>query len=93
MAQSMHDLARKGRDIGAMDALCPKCGHCLWAERMPVADRFGVWAYFDDEEQSDTYSERVGRCPGCGAWLDARALSVSATASLTPRHHAPRAAR
>jgi hypothetical protein len=41
---------------------------------VPVADRFGVWACFDDEEQSATYAEQVGRCPGCGAWLNADAL-------------------
>jgi hypothetical protein len=52
-----------------MDVSCPKCSHRLWAEKVYGADRFGVWAFFAEEEQSDTYSERVGLCPECGAWL------------------------
>jgi predicted AAA+ superfamily ATPase len=77
MARSVQDFARGGRDTGAVDVRCPECDHDLWAEQMPVADRFGVWVCFDDEEQSDTYAEQVGRCPGCGAWLNAQALSLS----------------
>ena len=77
MARIVQDLARRGRDTGVMEVSCEECGHGLWAEEVPVADRFGVWACFDDEEQSDTYAERVGRCPGCGARLNARALSAA----------------
>ena len=44
---------------------------------LAVADRFGVLACFDDDENSDTYSERVGRCPGCGAWVNAKELLVT----------------
>ena len=29
-----------------------------------MADRFGVWACFDDEERSDTYAEQVGGVRG-----------------------------
>jgi hypothetical protein len=61
-------LAHKGRDAGVparfngtMDVACPECGHGLRAEVMPVADRFRVWACFDDEERSATYAELVGR--------------------------------
>jgi hypothetical protein len=60
-----------------MNVTRPGCGHGLWAEEVPVADRFGVWACFDDEENSDTYAERVGRCPGCGAWVNAEELLVT----------------
>ncbi len=77
MARSVQDLGRGGHDTGAMDVSCPECGHSLWAEEMPVADRFGVWACFDDEERSDTYAAQVGRCPGCDAWLNARVLSAA----------------
>jgi hypothetical protein len=24
------------------------------------------WVFFDDEKTSETYSQRIGRCPGCG---------------------------
>ncbi len=78
MARSVQDFARGGRDNGAMDAMCQGCGHGLWVEEMPVADRFCVLACFDDEERSESYAERVGRCPECGAWLDARTLSSGA---------------
>ena len=77
MARSVQDLARKERDTGAMEVPCRECGHDLWAEEVPVADRFGVWACFDDEERSDTYTEQVGGCPGCGARLNAHALSAT----------------
>jgi hypothetical protein len=35
------------------------CWHSLREEELPVADRFGVWARFDDEERSATYAERA----------------------------------
>jgi hypothetical protein len=57
-----------------MEVSCKEYGHGLWAEEVPVADRFGVLACFDDEERSDTYAERVGRCPGCGCWLNSEVL-------------------
>ena len=38
-----------------------------------MADRFGVWVCFDDEELSVTYTEQVGRCPGCGVGLNVNA--------------------
>jgi hypothetical protein len=66
----------EGATLGAMEVSCEECGHGLWAEEVPVADRFGVWACFDDEERSDTYAERVGRCPGCSARLNAEELLV-----------------
>ena len=73
-------LAYKGRDTGvparcdgAMDVTCPECGHGLRAEELPVGDRFGVPACFDEEERSATYAERARRYPGQGAWLDADA--------------------
>jgi hypothetical protein len=56
-----------------MEVSCSECGHGLWAEEVPVADRFGVWACFDDEELSVTYTEQVGRCPGCGVGLNVNA--------------------
>jgi hypothetical protein len=36
-----------------------------------------VLACFDDDENSDTFSERVGRCPGCGAWVNEEELLVA----------------
>ena len=62
---------------GAMEVSCRECGYDLWAEEIPEADRFRVWACFDDEEQSDTYTQQIGRYPGCGARLNAQALSAA----------------
>lgn len=52
-----------------MDVCCPKCAHDLWAKKESVAEHFGMWAFFDRENHSAPYSERVGQCPECGAWL------------------------
>ena len=52
-----------------MDVSCPKCAHRLWAEKVYVAHSFDIWAFFAAEKESGTYSERVGLCPECGAWL------------------------
>ena len=30
---------------------------------------FGMVAFFDDRTGSDTFGERVTRCPGCDLWL------------------------
>ena len=75
---SGHDFAPSARFTGAMEVSCRECGHGLWAEEVPVADRFGVWACFDDEERSGTYAEQVGRCPGCEARLNAEELLLVA---------------
>ena len=69
MARSVQEIARKGRFTWAMDIPCPKCAHNLWAEKVYEAESYYVWAFFENEEHSETYSERVGRCPECGAWL------------------------
>ena len=69
MARSVQEIARKGRFTWAMDVSCPKCAHRLRAEKLSVAEHFGMWSFLDNEEHSDTYAERVGLCPECGAWL------------------------
>ena len=33
--------------------------------------------FSDDEEESDTYTEQVTRCPGCDLWLYALAIEPS----------------
>jgi hypothetical protein len=51
---------------------CTECGHALWSEvRRHGAYRFVV--HFDDG-RSDTYSEHVLACPGCGGGLSLQAL-------------------
>ena len=65
----MQEIASKGRFTWAMDVYCPKCAHSLWAQRAYIAESYYVWAFFDNEEHSATYTEQVGLCPECGAWL------------------------
>jgi hypothetical protein len=32
------------------------------------------WVFFDDLETSETYTQRVERCPTCGRWLERKDL-------------------
>ena len=37
------------------------------------------WVFYDDEKTSETYSQRIGSCPGCGKAFDRKdMLSPSA---------------
>ena len=83
MAQSMQDFACEERHTGTMEVSCTECGHDLWTEEVSVADRFGVWACFDDEELSETYAEQVLRCPECTAGLNAEVLEERERARLS----------
>ena len=82
MARSMQEMAllcapHQGSWVlyyYVMVVACQECAHRLCAEEVRVEDRFGVWVCFDEEEQSDTYAEQVGKCPECGAWLNTDAL-------------------
>jgi hypothetical protein len=47
---------------------CPECGQKLWTELGNVG-LFRLVMFFDDDEGSDTYAERVDCCPGCDLWL------------------------
>jgi hypothetical protein len=55
---------------------CP-CGqdHDLWAEFWWVGGQYR-WVFFDDNEASETYSEQVEHCPGCGKKLDRKNLTM-----------------
>jgi hypothetical protein len=55
---------------------CPECGHKLWSE-VGNLGAFRMVMFSDDEEESDTYTEQVTRCPGCGLWLYALAIKPS----------------
>lgn len=67
-----------GATLGRWTCRAKGAGTGCGSKRCPHSDRFCVLACFDDEERSESYAERVGRCPECGAWLDARALSAGA---------------
>ncbi len=61
--------ANGGHNGWVMDVCCPKCERRLWAQKVPIADGFDVWDFFDNEVRSDTYGQRVGLCVECGTWL------------------------
>jgi hypothetical protein len=60
--------------------------HCLCKKRSMIRaefwwkaaeDKHG-WVYFDDDEASQTYTQSVTHCPGCGEELHRRMLSAAA---------------
>jgi hypothetical protein len=61
------DAGARKRFSMTMEESCQGCGNPLWAEDVPVGDRFRTRTCFGEEERSGTYAERVGRCPACGA--------------------------
>ena len=45
------------------------CGHGILCEVRRAGEHLGVLVFVDDEPTSETYSERVKSCPGCGEQL------------------------
>jgi hypothetical protein len=54
--------------------VCCGCGHRVSYELRRHGERLGTVAFFDEEPASETYGERVGRCPGCAERLGVHAL-------------------
>jgi hypothetical protein len=52
----------------ATPLLC-ECGHSVFCQLRRHGERLGTMAFFDDEETSAVYGERIERCPGCGVRL------------------------
>jgi hypothetical protein len=50
----------------------------LWAEFWWVGREYR-WVFFDDDETSETYSEQVTHCPGCGRTLVRKNLRAVST--------------
>jgi hypothetical protein len=55
---------------------CP-CGgeHEIWGELWWVGG-YHEWVFFDDLQTSETYSEDITHCPGCGRQLERKALNL-----------------
>jgi hypothetical protein len=45
------------------------CGYRVWSKLERVGRSLGTLVFFDDEQTSETYTERVIRCPGCSERL------------------------
>ena len=63
--------ARNGKEDVSMVALRCPCGEELWW----VGDTY-EWVYFDDLNTSETHTEQITHCPGCGRQLDRRNLET-----------------
>jgi hypothetical protein len=59
--------------------VCPCArGSDLWGEFWWIGRGY-QWVFFDDDETSETYSEQVTHCTGCGRLLDRKNLRAAAT--------------
>ena len=45
----------------------------IWAEFWWTGEEHN-WAFFDDRETSETYTERIMHCPACGQQLERKNL-------------------
>jgi hypothetical protein len=43
--------------------------HPIWGEFWWVGAKY-QWVFFDDQERSETYTERLIRCPACSQRLE-----------------------
>ena len=46
------------------------CGHAILCEVMRLGERLSTLTFFDNEATSETHTERVESCPGCGEQLE-----------------------
>jgi hypothetical protein len=52
----------------AADLRCV-CGYALLCALRREGERLGFLLFFDNDPTSETYSEQVENCPGCGVQL------------------------
>jgi hypothetical protein len=66
-----------GGDDTVAALYCP-CAqqHQIWGEFWWVAGKYR-WMFFDDQERSETYTERIIYCPDCAKHLERRELNES----------------
>ena len=59
---------------------CP-CEHKrrIWGESWRVGEKHEGWAFFDDQDWSETYAQRLTHCPACGRRLERKHLLGAAT--------------
>ena len=51
----------------------------IWAESRRVGEKHEVWAFFDQQDWSETYAQRLTRCPACGRRLERKNLLETVT--------------
>jgi hypothetical protein len=58
---------------------CPcKQKRQIWGESWRIGEAQG-WAFFDQQDWSETYAQRLTRCPACGRRLERQTLLEAAT--------------
>jgi hypothetical protein len=77
----MYQLLSLVRDIergGPMAVLVCSCtrGGNLWGEFWWIGQGY-QWVFFDDDETSETYTEQITHCTGCGRPLDRKNLRMT----------------
>jgi hypothetical protein len=50
--------------------------HPIWAEFWWVGGKY-QWVFFDDQDRSETYTERLIQCPACGLRLERMNLDAA----------------
>ena len=58
--------------------VCVRGGGDLWGEFWWVGREY-KWVFFDDDNTSETYTEQVTHCPGCGRLLDRKTLKAASS--------------
>ncbi len=53
----------------ALTLQCP-CGYAVLCEVERLGERLGTLVFFDHDPSSETYSQRVKNCLGCGVHLE-----------------------
>lgn len=56
--------------VGELAALRCACGHNIAVELRDKRERICNVVFFDSEPTSDSYGQRIRRCPCCGVELD-----------------------
>jgi hypothetical protein len=60
--------------VAALFCSC-KQQHPIWGEFWWVEGKY-KWVFFDEQDWSKTYSERLTHCPGCGLRLERMNLDM-----------------
>ncbi len=66
--------------MAALRCSCAQ-GMPIWGEVWWVGGREHRWVFFDDDKTSQTYTERITRCRGCGTTLEHERLHRTAALS------------
>jgi hypothetical protein len=67
-------LRGRERTMNKATVVLCSCGRRLVCEVARLGERLGLLDFFDNEPDSETHSQRVRECPGCGERLELHVL-------------------